>query len=595
MRWQGKSIYDESEKVDHHQTWYEAGIRVIDIKSNRHHTAIFIVIAITLFSTGAAAMIYEVVLLREFTLLLGSSFYSGSIVLASIMGGLAIGSLVIGKLSDRTENPFLLLFVLEIFIALISLVMVPVARRLALSDTWVLTDGIIYAFEIIKLNPTPWHILLLYSSCILLVPAILMGGELPVAIDILSRYKTGKIGEISGFSYFLDTLGGIVGAISAGFIMIPLFGSIATVHTGGLLNTVGAVSVALFIIFFRGFRSPTRMPPPDEQNRSDRKIIPVIILMALLLSIFVLGYYRAEQLEYTTAGDLYPGQVILEHRESRYQTITVIDHDILGRVLFLDGRVQISESDDEPYSEALVLPAAVTLLNNKDDLDVLVIGGGDLGVLEVLTRFSDEKIGAITLVDLDPDVIEISKEYLRSIHNDSWKDHRYEYVAMDGRNYIKEALINGRTFDLIILDLPDPNDDILATFYSLEFYNDLYLLLNDDGLMATQATQADWAIGADGYTVVAKTLQNSQFPVVRMYTRYIPSFGNWGFAIASRGYDPLNMSEEDIGEVIADIETNTYGEKVHISLFALPPWLVKEIEDAHLINTIDKPVIIREC
>ncbi len=145
------------------------------------------------------------------------------------------------------------------------------------------------------------------------------------------------------------------------------------------------------------------------------------------------------------------------------------------------------------------------------------------------------------------------------------------------------------------MDLPDPNDDILATFYSLEFYNDLYLLLNDDGLMATQATQADWAIGADGYTVVAETLRNSQFPIVRMYTRYIPSFGNWGFAIASKGYDPLNMSEEDIEEVIADIETNTYSEKVHISLFALPPWLVKDIEDAHLINTIDKPVIIREC
>jgi hypothetical protein len=64
---------------------------------NRYHTAVFIVITITLLSTGAAAMIYEVVLLREFTLLLGSSFYSGSIVLASIMGGLAIVNILNGK------------------------------------------------------------------------------------------------------------------------------------------------------------------------------------------------------------------------------------------------------------------------------------------------------------------------------------------------------------------------------------------------------------------------------------------------------------------------------------------------------------------
>ena len=564
---------------------------------NGHHRAVFIVIAITLLSTGAAAMIYEVVLLREFTLLLGSSFYSGSIVLASIMGGLAVGSLIIGKLSDRTKNPFLLLFILEMLIALISLVIVPVTRRLALCDTWMLTDGIIYAFEFISLTPTSWHVLLLYSSCILLVPAVLMGGELPVAINILSKYKTGKIGEVSGYSYFLDTIGGVSGAISAGFIMIPLFGSITTVHTGGMLNTTGAVSVALFMIFFRSSDNPSKALFPKYKRRNNRyKMIPVIIFFALFFSLFAMGYHKAEQLEYTTVGDLYRGQVILERTQSRYQTITVIDHDILGRVLFLDGRVQISESDDEPYSEALVLPAAVTLLNNahKHNLDVLIIGGGDLGVLEVLTRFSDDKIGNITLVDLDPEVIEISKKYFFAIHNDSWKDHRYKYVAMDGRKYIEEALRDSKKFDLVILDLPDPNNDILATFYSLEFYNDVYSLLDEDGIMATQATQADWALEADGYVIIANTLRQSRFPVVRMYTQYIPSFGQWGFAIASKRYDPLQISDDEIADVIAAIETNTYSEETHFSLFALPPWLIKDMENTHFINTIDKPVIIKE-
>ncbi len=598
------------------------------------HTAVFIVITITLLSTGAAAMIYEVVLLREFTLLLGSSFYSGSIVLASIMGGLAVGSLVIGKLSDRTRNPFLLLFILEMLIALISLLIVPVTRRLALYDTWMLTDGIIYAFEFINLNPTSWHVLLFYGSCILLVPAVLMGGELPVAINILSKYKTGKIGEVSGYSYFLDTIGGIFGAISAGFIMIPLLGSITTVHTGGILNTTGAVSVALFMIFFRNLYTAEPAESTESQNRCEvlgfrfqgyshltthtsylqchlsalrdlggkqnRKIFSVIIviIMALFLSLFAMGYHKAEQLEYTTVGDLYRGQVILERTQSRYQTITVIDHDILGRVLFLDGSVQISESDDEPYSEALVLPAAVTLLNNahnhKHNLDVLIIGGGDLGVLEVLTRFSDDKIGNITLVDLDPEVIEISKKYLGGIHNDSWKDHRYEYVAMDGRKYIEEALMDSKKFDLVILDLPDPNNDILATFYSLEFYNEVYSLLDEEGIMATQATQADWALGADGYVIIENTLGQSRFPIVRMYTQYIPSFGQWGFAIASKRYDPLQISDDEIKDVIAAIETNTYSEETHFSLFALPPWLLKDMENTHFINTIDKPVIIKE-
>ena len=390
-------------------------------------TSAFIVIIITLLSTGAASMIYEVALIREFTILLGSSFYSGSIVLAAVMGGLAIGSFFIGKLSDRTKNPFLLLFILEMLIALISLFIVTSTRRLALSGTWMLTDVIIYTFKMISIELTLWHVLLIYSAVILIIPAILMGGELPLAIKILSRYNLEKIGEVTGYSYFLDTLGGIFGAICAGIIMIPLIGSIKTVHFGGILNTIGAISVAFYLIFIRRIDdndfydsndSGQKRSLASKKRSSKQGVFVMIMLVLFLLSLFSAGYYRADQLEYTTTADLYPGQVILEQRQSKFQMITVIEHDILGRVLFLDGREQISESDDEPYSEALILPATVTMLCYKDrPLDVIIIGGGDLGGLEVLTRFSDEEIGNITVVDLDAEVVEISKEYFFATGN----------------------------------------------------------------------------------------------------------------------------------------------------------------------------------
>lgn len=562
-------------------------------------TATLVVIAITLISTGAASMIYEVTLIREFTILLGSSFYSGAIVLSAVMGGLAIGSFLIGRLSDRVKNPFLLLFILEMLIALISLVIVPVTRGFALSDEWMLTDVIISTFKLIGLAPTSWHVLLIYGATILLIPAILMGGELPVAIKILSKPDTERIGEVTGLAYFLDTIGGIFGAISAGIIMIPLIGSIRTVHTGGFLNTIGAMSVAFYMIFVQRTydHDSQEIPSDDSKNKISNKGVFLMIAIVLILpSLFAVGYYQAEQLEYTTTLDLYPGQVILDQRQSKFQTITVIEHNVLGRVLFLDGKEQISESDDEPYSEALVLPAMVTMLGNQDEpLDVLLIGGGDLGCLEVLTRFSGDDLKSVTLVDLDPEVIGVSKKYFVSIHNDSWQDPRYEYLAMDGRKYVGGAIKEGKEFDLIILDLPDPNDDVLATFYSLEFYNELYLLLGDDGIMATQATQADWTLGADGLVVIANTLERSDFPIVMVYTQYVPSFGGWGFAIASKTYDPLQLTEEEVIEILAGIDTNTYDGKVHFSLFALPPWLEKDIDEGlQLINTIDRPIIIRE-
>ncbi|MDY6958278.1 MAG: hypothetical protein SVK08_03890 [Halobacteriota archaeon] len=562
--------------------------------------AIPVVIAITLLSTGAASMIYEVALIREFTILLGSSFYSGAIVLSAIMGGLAIGSFLIGRLSDRVKNPFILLFTLEMLIALISLFIVPVTRGFALSDEWVLTDVIISTFKLVGLSPTSWHILLIYSSGILLIPAILMGGELPVAIKILSKSDTRRIGEVTGFAYFLDTIGGIFGAISAGIIMIPLIGSIRTVHIGGILNTIGATSVAFYILFLarKMGQDMGKLPydGPIGEKDSRLKVFLLIAIVLILPALFTWGYLQADELEYTTTLDLYSGQMILDQRQSKFQTITVVEHNILGRVLFLDGKEQISESDDEPYSEALVLPAMVTMLGNRDEpIDVLLIGGGDLGCLEVLTRFSDEDLKSVTLVDLDPEVIEVSKEYFKSIHNDSWKDDRLDYIAMDGRKYVRDAIRNQREYDIIILDLPDPNDDLLATFYSLEFYSELYQLLSEDGIIATQATQADWALGADGFVVIANTLEASDFPVVRMYSQYVPSFGNWGFAIASKRYDPLQMTESDIDDLLEDVDTNTYDGKVHLFLFALPPWLERDInEGLQLINTIDRPIIIRE-
>ena len=95
--------------------------------------------------------------------------------------------------------------------------------------------------------------------------------------------------------------------------------------------------------------------------------------------------------------------------------------------------------------------------------------------------------------------------------------------------------------------------------------------------------------------VIANTLEASDFPVVRMYTQYVPSFGNWGFAIASKRYDPIQMTESDIDDLLEDVDTNTYDGKVHLFLFALPPWLERDInEGLQLINTIDRPIIIRE-
>ncbi len=502
-----------------------------------------------LLSTGAAAMIYEVVLIREFTVVLGSSFYSSAAVLSSVMLGLAVGAYVFGKLSDRVD-PVKILFILELAIALLSMVIVPLARKAAVFD---------------------WEVSLVLSVLVPLLPATLMGGELPAAIRIASSRM--GIGASSGICYSLDTLGGIAGSLLAGFLLIPTLGSLKTVLLAGTLNLFGAASVA------------------HLGNRTFRlNIVRSVAVFAALLCL--VGAYSASQLiEFGTQAEIYEGFYIVNITETRYQTIVVAYNDVLGKCLFLDGSLQISDVADEPYSESLVLPALITLLAHKRNLSVLIIGGGDLGVAEVLTRFPEEDVRNVTIVELDAKVVEISKKYLREIHNDCWKDRRLEIVFEDCRRFVRDAMRRGEKFDLVIVDLPDPKDDLSATMYSLEFYNSLYEILSDDGALVTQATAADYALGYKSFAIVAKTLEASKFGIVRPYIKYVPSFGMWGFVMASKRYDPLELNGSEIASLLSGVEVHTYSEDVHFAMFALPPWLRGAI-DAAEINTIDRPVLI---
>ena len=503
-------------------------------------------LAIILLSTGASTMIYEVVLIREFTVILGSSFYSSAVVLSSVMLGLSIGAYIFGRLS---LNPVKTLFAIELAIALISIIIIPLSRKIANFD---------------------WNLEVFLSFLIPLIPATLMGGEIPLAVKILSKDK--NVGEATGICYSLDTLGGIIGSLASGFFLIPTFGSLKTVLFAGVLNMFGALSINAL----------------DYELRIPAKALKRSLIFALAVSVICIAYVTSNVVDFSTQNELYEGFYILNVTQTKYQTIVIAYHDYLGKCLFLDGSLQISDVGDEPYSEALTLPSLVTLLTHRKPIDVLIIGGGDLGVAEVLTRFPKEDVRSIKLVEIDPKVVELSKKYLKSMNRECWKDDRLKIIYEDCRKFLKDTRDK---FDLVIVDLPDPKDDLSATMYSLEFYNTVYNVLSDDGIMVTQATSADYALGNESFAVIVKTLQASKFPIVRPYRYYVPSFGMWGFVLASKRYDPLNITKEDIRRVTKEINLHTYDEDVHFAMFALPPWLKKRIESAE-VNTIDKPVLL---
>ncbi|MEW6033328.1 MAG: polyamine aminopropyltransferase [Chloroflexota bacterium] len=266
-------------------------------------------------------------------------------------------------------------------------------------------------------------------------------------------------------------------------------------------------------------------------------------------------------------GRLYSGR-------TRFQSVDVIETGGFGRCLVLDGRVQSTEGDEFIYHEALVQPA---MLVHPGPRSVLIAGGGEGATLRQVLLHST--VTRAVMVDIDEEVIRVSREYLPSLHGGSFDDPRAELVMGDARKYIETGR---RKFDVIVLDLPEALEQGPARLlYTHEFYSVVQKRLEPGGILALQADNASWGC-LNGFPAIINTLK-SVFPVVRPYQAHIPSFGgSWGFATASQGLDPLTLSAERVDRVIAERRVNGlrfYDGLTHVHLFSLPK---------HLRNRLDQ-------
>lgn len=273
---------------------------------------------------------------------------------------------------------------------------------------------------------------------------------------------------------------------------------------------------------------------------------------------------------------------------SEYQTIEVLDSGAFGRVLILDGKTQSAEIDEFIYHESLVHPA---LLTHPSPKSVFIAGGGEGATArEVLKHSSVERV---LMVDLDPEVIKISKEYLPSHHDKAFEDSRLEVRFDDAQSYLNNSK---ETFDVLILDLCDPTPDGPASeLYTLEFYKSVLGKMNNDGIVVTQMGPAGIINYLELFTAVSNTLKQV-FPVVAPYVASIQSFGEpWGFGIASIHLNPFELTPEIINQRLQDrnlTDLRFYDGETHVGLFSLPIFLRQALSEETRVNTLDSPMFI---
>jgi spermidine synthase len=476
------------------------------------------------FVVATCGLVYELLASTLASYLLGDSVTQFSTVIGSYLFAMGIGSWC----SRYVKRDELRLFVrVELLIAIL---------------------GGFSAAALFLLFPLVDHFRVALYSLVLAI-GFLVGLEIPLLIRILRGYDFREV--VSNVLTF-DYVGALAASLLFPLVLMPHLGMIRTGFLFGFANA--AVALALLLTLPRGARLGLE------------KAVAVAILIALAA-----GFAGADRLQRWAEVASYAEPVIYAE-SSRFQRIVLTRRDDDLR-LYLNGNLQFSSRDEYRYHEALVHPAMGRATNPRN---VLILGGGDgLAAREVLRYPAVERV---TLVDLDPAMTGLfaKSSILTRLNGGSLTDKRLTVINADGFRWVREA--TGR-YDAVIVDFPDPVDFSIGKLYTETFYRSLARLLAPGAMLAVQSTSP--LVAPQAYWTVAATMEAAGL-TTRPYHAYVPSFGEWGFILASTGTIPSEARFPNGRFLTPAIEGQ---------LFAFPPDMARRPAQ---VNRLDNQILVRE-
>ncbi|BCU67235.1 spermidine synthase [Sulfolobales archaeon HS-7] len=292
-------------------------------------------------------------------------------------------------------------------------------------------------------------------------------------------------------------------------------------------------------------------------------------------------------IEWQTPSEFHAHEIerVYQEQKSKYQEVKLVELTRFGKSLIIDGKIQSTVSDEFIYHESLVHPLMLSL---RDPERALIIGGGEGATLREVLRYNSFK--EVVMVDIDDVVIEFAKKYMAQWHKGAFEDKRTKLVIEDGIEYLRK---NKDEFDVIILDLTDPMKDSPSyKLYTSTFYELVKDSLSHNGGISTQATSPSFSI--DSFSVISNTIRHV-FGKSEVGVSFVPAFdGLWGFAF----YSPNSispMSQERVDRLLEEKGINGlqyYDGTTHYSMFSIPKYIRKYLENENRISTDDNPIYV---
>jgi spermidine synthase len=434
------------------------------------------------FVIAICGLVYELLESTISSYLLGDSIYHFSLIIGLFMSSMGVGAWLSRFVGEHVARAFVILQSTIAFVGGFSAFV------------------LFYAFAYIN-N---------YEAFLYLITIALgsmLGVEIPLIMRILKESFELKTNISNVFT--ADYIGALVASLLFPLVLVPKLGLMQTSFLFGMLNLfVGAMAWYIF-----------------------RKTLPKVYLLWILLIVLLLGigFYKASSLERFIENKLYKNRIIYS-KQTPYQKIVITAHN--DRIAFyINGAIQFDSIDEYRYHESLVHPVMNMV---KTHHNVLIIGGGDGLALREVLKYDD--VDKVTLVDLDKQITTLFKMHplLSKLNNHSYDNPKVNVINQDAWKFVEHS---SELYDVVILDLPDPNNISLSRLYSQSFYRLLGSHLSRFGAIVTQATSPLFSRKA--FWSIEETLSKAGF-YTYPYHIYIPSFGEWGFVMTSKIKLPLN-------------------------------------------------------
>lgn len=442
-----------------------------------------VVLFVSVFLIASCGLVYELIAGTVASYLLGDSVFQFSTIIGSYLFAMGIGS-YLSRFFTRGL----------------------VARFIEIELLVGVAGGFSSSLLFLAFAYTQGFRLLLYF--VVVVVGVLVGLEIPLLMRILKERF--EFGELIAHVLTFDYLGALAASLLFPVILAPKLGLVRSAILFGIVNA----GVALWSTFL--FR--------DQIASRGTLRASCAAVLALLGG----GLVFAERISSAADNNLYADDVILA-RNTRYQRIVLTKWKDDIR-LFLSSHLQFSSRDEYRYHEALVHPGLASIAGARR---VLVLGGGDGLALREILKYP--AVESVTLVDLDPEMTQLFKTHpaLSGLNGGSLSDARVHVTNQDAFVWLDT---NADFFDFAVADFPDPTNYSLGKLYTTAFYRLLAKHLSRSGAFVVQSTSPLFA--RQSYWCIVHTLETAGLKTYP-YHVYVPSFGEWGFALASLGeYEP---------------------------------------------------------